>query len=123
MSAAEVDEKLARLVPVVQDAGLGGVLLATHHNIAWLTGGRSKSGSDPASSGGIAALAATSVQWRSTARAGNGSWPVSTLRTASRDHPRQTASRPHLLLQTFPSDASAVRAPARRRSTLRRSFP
>jgi len=41
VSAAEVDEKVGRLVAVVKDAGLGGVLLATHHNIAWLTGGRS----------------------------------------------------------------------------------
>src|SRR2546430_17320731 len=38
---AEVDEKQARLVTVIKDAGLGGILLATHHNIAWLTGGRS----------------------------------------------------------------------------------
>ena len=37
----EVDEKQARLVTVIKDAGLSGVLLATHHNIAWLTGGRS----------------------------------------------------------------------------------
>ena len=38
---SEVDEKQARLVTTIKDAGLGGVLLATHHNIAWLTGGRS----------------------------------------------------------------------------------
>jgi Xaa-Pro aminopeptidase len=38
---AEIDEKQARLVTMIKDAGLGGVLLATHHNIAWLTGGRS----------------------------------------------------------------------------------
>jgi Xaa-Pro dipeptidase len=38
---SEIDEKQARLVTAVRDAGLGGVLLAAHHNIAWLTGGRS----------------------------------------------------------------------------------
>jgi Xaa-Pro dipeptidase len=40
VSSTELDEKLARLVTLARDAGLGGVLLATHHNIAWLTGGR-----------------------------------------------------------------------------------
>jgi antitoxin VapB len=37
----ELEEKQERLVRAVKDSGLGGVLLATHHNIAWLTGGRS----------------------------------------------------------------------------------
>jgi antitoxin VapB len=41
VSAVEIDEKQARLVSAITDAGLAGVLLATHHNIAWLTGGRS----------------------------------------------------------------------------------
>ena len=41
MSVAEIDEKQARLVPLIAGGGLAGVLLATHHNIAWLTGGRS----------------------------------------------------------------------------------
>ncbi|HET7695707.1 MAG TPA: M24 family metallopeptidase [Vicinamibacterales bacterium] len=39
-TAAEHEEKLARVVRVVEAAGAGGVLLAAHHNIAWLTGGR-----------------------------------------------------------------------------------
>ncbi len=37
----EVDEKQDRLVLAANESGLDGVLLATHHNIAWLTGGRS----------------------------------------------------------------------------------
>jgi Xaa-Pro dipeptidase len=41
VTTSEIDERQARLVTVIKDAGLGGVLLATHHNIAWLTGGRS----------------------------------------------------------------------------------
>ena len=36
----EHDEKLARVARVAETAGLRGVLLAAHHNIAWLTGGR-----------------------------------------------------------------------------------
>jgi len=39
-ASGEHDEKLARLRNVVEAAGVGGVLLASHHNIAWLTGGR-----------------------------------------------------------------------------------
>jgi antitoxin VapB len=39
-AAAEHDEKLGRLVRLAQEAGLEGVLLAAHHNIAWLTSGR-----------------------------------------------------------------------------------
>jgi antitoxin VapB len=39
-AVAEHDEKLARVAAVAQAAGVDGVLLATHHNIAWLTGGR-----------------------------------------------------------------------------------
>ena len=38
--ATEHDEKVARLQGVAEAAGVGGVLLASHHNIAWLTGGR-----------------------------------------------------------------------------------
>jgi antitoxin VapB len=38
--ATEHEEKLARLVRVAQAAGVEGVLLAAHHNIAWLTSGR-----------------------------------------------------------------------------------
>jgi Xaa-Pro aminopeptidase len=38
-AAAEHSDKLARLVRLAGDAGVGGVLLATHHNVAWLTGG------------------------------------------------------------------------------------
>jgi Xaa-Pro dipeptidase len=41
LNTRELDEKLARLVRAMHDADLRGVLLATHHNIAWLTGGRS----------------------------------------------------------------------------------
>lgn len=37
----ELEEKQERLVRAAKDSGLDGVLLATHHNIAWLTGGRS----------------------------------------------------------------------------------
>jgi len=37
---SEHDEKLQRVARVAAEAGLGGVLLATHHNIAWLTSGR-----------------------------------------------------------------------------------
>jgi antitoxin VapB len=36
----EHEEKLERLVRAAHAAGVGGVLLATHHNIAWLTSGR-----------------------------------------------------------------------------------
>ena len=39
-AAAEHEEKLERVRRVARDAGLGGVLLAGHHNIAWLTSGR-----------------------------------------------------------------------------------
>ena len=38
-AGAEHGEKLARLVRVAEEAGAGGILLAAHHNIAWLTGG------------------------------------------------------------------------------------
>jgi antitoxin VapB len=38
-AGAEHDEKLGRLVRVAEEAGAGGILLAAHHNIAWLTGG------------------------------------------------------------------------------------
>lgn len=37
---AEHTIKLERLARVAADAGVGGVLLAAHHNIAWLTSGR-----------------------------------------------------------------------------------
>ncbi|HEY7055185.1 MAG TPA: hypothetical protein VH458_01610, partial [Vicinamibacterales bacterium] len=37
----EIEDKLERLGRAAQESGLQGVLLATHHNIAWLTGGRS----------------------------------------------------------------------------------
>lgn len=37
---AEHDDKLGRLVRLAQAAGVEGVLLAAHHNIAWLTSGR-----------------------------------------------------------------------------------
>ena len=37
---AEHDEKLQRIARIAGDGGLGGVLLAAHHNIAWLTSGR-----------------------------------------------------------------------------------
>jgi Xaa-Pro dipeptidase len=36
----ELEEKQERLVRAAKESGLGGILLATHHNIAWLTGGR-----------------------------------------------------------------------------------
>jgi len=39
-ATTEHDEKVARLQGVAEAAGVGGVLLAAHHNIAWLTGGR-----------------------------------------------------------------------------------
>jgi len=38
--SAEHEEKLARVVRVADAAGVRGVLLSAHHNIAWLTGGR-----------------------------------------------------------------------------------
>src|SRR5437870_3777507 len=38
--AAEHEEKLERVARLAQQAGLQGVLLAAHHNIAWLTSGR-----------------------------------------------------------------------------------
>ena len=37
----ELEDKVDRLARAAQDGGVQGVLLATHHNIAWLTGGRS----------------------------------------------------------------------------------
>src|SRR5205085_487259 len=37
---AEHDDKLERLTRVAHAAGVDGILLAAHHNIAWLTGGR-----------------------------------------------------------------------------------
>ncbi len=37
----EIDEKVERLVRVARQAKVGGVLIATQHNFAWLTGGRS----------------------------------------------------------------------------------
>ncbi|HEX6464492.1 MAG TPA: hypothetical protein VFZ98_08570, partial [Vicinamibacterales bacterium] len=37
---SEHQDKLARLARVAADSGLGGILLAAHHNIAWLTSGR-----------------------------------------------------------------------------------
>jgi len=37
----ELEDKLDRLARAAHDSGVQGVLLATHHNIAWLTGGRS----------------------------------------------------------------------------------
>jgi antitoxin VapB len=37
---AEHEEKLQRVARLAADAGLAGVLLAAHHNIAWLTSGR-----------------------------------------------------------------------------------
>lgn len=40
MSASEHDEKLERVARVAQAAGAAGVLIAAHHNIAWLTSGR-----------------------------------------------------------------------------------
>jgi antitoxin VapB len=39
-SAAEHEEKLDRVARLAQATGLDGVLLAAHHNIAWLTSGR-----------------------------------------------------------------------------------
>ena len=39
-AAAEHEEKLERVRRVAREAGLAGVLLAGHHNIAWLTSGR-----------------------------------------------------------------------------------
>jgi len=39
-AAAEHEDKLERVRQVARAAGLDGVLLATHHNIAWLTSGR-----------------------------------------------------------------------------------
>lgn len=40
-TSAEHSEKLARVARVAQESRLQGILLAAHHNIAWLTGGRS----------------------------------------------------------------------------------
>jgi len=38
--ALEHSEKLERLARAANDGGFGGILLAAHHNIAWLTSGR-----------------------------------------------------------------------------------
>ena len=40
MNEADHQEKVERVRAVAREAGLDGVLLAAHHNIAWLTGGR-----------------------------------------------------------------------------------
>lgn len=40
MSASEHTEKLERVARVAEAAGAAGVLIAAHHNIAWLTSGR-----------------------------------------------------------------------------------
>ena len=40
MNAADHQEKVERVRAVAREAGLDGILLAAHHNIAWLTGGR-----------------------------------------------------------------------------------
>lgn len=37
----ELEVKRERLARVTEEAGVQGILLATHHNIAWITGGRS----------------------------------------------------------------------------------
>lgn len=37
----ELEVKRERLARVAEEAGVQGILLATHHNIAWITGGRS----------------------------------------------------------------------------------
>lgn len=39
-AAAEHEEKLDRVRRIAREGGLHGILLATHHNIAWLTNGR-----------------------------------------------------------------------------------
>ncbi len=39
-AAAEHEEKLERVRRIARDGGFDGVLLAAHHNIAWLTSGR-----------------------------------------------------------------------------------
>jgi Xaa-Pro dipeptidase len=39
-ASTEHEEKLARVVRAAEAAGVRGVLLATHHNVAWVTGGR-----------------------------------------------------------------------------------
>jgi hypothetical protein len=49
-----------------------------------LSGGSSSSGAICAVMSSMPALASTMFQWRSTAAAGYGSWPVSTWRTAAR---------------------------------------
>jgi Xaa-Pro aminopeptidase len=41
MTNSELADKTERLTRVARDARLQGILLATHHNIAWLTAGRS----------------------------------------------------------------------------------
>jgi antitoxin VapB len=40
MNAADHQEKVERVRALAREAGLDGILLAAHHNIAWLTGGR-----------------------------------------------------------------------------------
>jgi antitoxin VapB len=40
INAADHQEKVDRIRAVAREAGLDGVVLAGHHNIAWLTGGR-----------------------------------------------------------------------------------
>ena len=40
MDAADHQEKIDRVRAIAREAGVDGVLLAAHHNIAWVTGGR-----------------------------------------------------------------------------------
>jgi Xaa-Pro aminopeptidase len=56
--ADELSEKTERLLRLLQDQGLGGVLLTTQHNFAWLTGGR-RSGLDLSVEAGSCALLVT----------------------------------------------------------------
>ncbi len=56
--SAEINEKTARLVEMLGREKLGGVLLNTRHNFAWLTAG-GNNGIDLSKEGGIATLLVT----------------------------------------------------------------
>jgi Xaa-Pro dipeptidase len=56
--SAEIDEKTARLVEMLSREKLGGVLLNSRHNFAWLTAG-GNNGIDLGKEGGVAALLIT----------------------------------------------------------------
>jgi Xaa-Pro aminopeptidase len=63
MQTAEIVEKRERVERLVREAGLGGVLLAAHHNIAWITGGRSNRVDGSRETGTARLLIAADGRW------------------------------------------------------------